>query len=526
MALSKYEDIYSYEEYSSRVSSINSEIETQVNIFKKDQLAERSKLREELKSLREKESRLFENFEGVKTIDDLNKRLEEYKEAAINFGGVSLKEIVIKALQQDQLNLRLKFDKAIKTYFNTYIKEKGENLIDFNNISQKIKEAYFSHLNSGKTDKKFKFNNKKLFENGFHPSEMSEAQREFFNKNPKFKKIYDETEITQEENILSSVFYLNNYTRGLKESEAREEFPKGSKELEEINNNIIEDIINKMITNGNNKANDEALVRNIIKYILGKNAHAFFIGDSFNSAIGLFGEIRGMFFLARLLGGKEATKIPKGLKWKGGTYSGDNNKKPHQDIAWKNFGIQIKNTIGNENDIGSVNFTELNLDSFLDRVNITNESTRNLFINYFGTLSFNVPYKKNKKGNFEKATSSPHEGFNKSYKSLREKNQDISTLLSIGASILTYLSVSKKIPDSNVLFLAGTSFFTASTILADILESLEKDDHNHAFRVRHSLKDNGRNIVVALNNSERGDPNFSEITLNSIKLTSSYHFTK
>ena len=70
LALGKYEDIYSYEEYNTRVKSISSEIETQINIFKKDQLAERSKLREELKSLREKEEKLFENFEGVKTIDD------------------------------------------------------------------------------------------------------------------------------------------------------------------------------------------------------------------------------------------------------------------------------------------------------------------------------------------------------------------------------------------------------------------------------------------------------------------------
>jgi hypothetical protein len=40
-----------------------------------------------------------------------------------------------------------------------------------------------------------------------------------------------------------------------------------------------------------------------------------------------------------LFGGAEATTIPPNLNWRGGTYSGENATKPHQDILFETFGI-------------------------------------------------------------------------------------------------------------------------------------------------------------------------------------------
>ena len=77
--------------------------------------------------------------------------------------------------------------------------------------------------------------------------------------------------------------------------------------------------------------------------------------------------------------------------------------------------------------------------------------------------------------------------------------------------------------DANTLyFLGGTMFQTASNILKDILKNIDKDKHN--FNIRASYKQDGRNIVTALNEGTRS-PNYSQIVLGNIELKSSYNFS-
>jgi hypothetical protein len=68
------------------------------------------------------------------------------------------------------------------------------------------------------------------------------------------------------------------------------------------------------------------------------------------------------------------------LKWRGGTHTGANNGKPHQDILLNNmFGIQIKNTtkdIAEIKDIGRIDFTEAKLETMMTKVGISYGTVR------------------------------------------------------------------------------------------------------------------------------------------------------
>jgi voltage-gated potassium channel Kch len=91
------------------------------------------------------------------------------------------------------------------------------------------------------------------------------------------------------------------------------------------------------------------------------------------------------------------------------------------------------------------------------------------------------------------------------------------------AAAFMYLDVSDQAQglDTNVLFLlGGAAFYTASQVLTDVLEDLERE--KRSFGVKASFS-RGENIIAALNAQSRS-PNFSRAVVNDIKLTSSFKF--
>jgi hypothetical protein len=85
-------------------------------------------------------------------------------------------------------------------------------------------------------------------------------------------------------------------TKGLKPTEAKELYPVGSKELNEINVKMTNFIISRA-------PQDQGLIREIINYILSQEPYAFFVGGNTKDITGLLGEISGLYYLSKFLGG-------------------------------------------------------------------------------------------------------------------------------------------------------------------------------------------------------------------------------
>ena len=527
MALGKYSDIYKLEGYKTRVAQIGAETSLAVN--GPIMLEGKNALTGQIYLLQQKEAKIFELL-GVKNIDELNRRMEEYKAAVINFSGAGLAEEFISILEVEDVEEYNDFQQAIKEILgNEYFDQEGQRL-----IVQQAQEKAMSILNEGFSKNRFtstrgftggkiqtgKFTQwqkkrwKQLFETKFYntyPEAKAYVDKHIKNKSPNISVSSQEgaTEFST-----SSVITWKTETKGLKPTEAKELYPVGSKELNEINVKMTNFIISRV-------PQDQSLIREIINYILSQEPYAFFVGGNTKDITGLLGEISGLYYLSKFLGGFSQRVI----SWRGGTHTGNAGSKPHQDLLLQDLGIQVKNSV--EEDVGTVSFAEAGIKTMLDKAWLP-DYVQNIFMNYYGTQAFNVPYYHNGDVYVEGAPSSPPPSFS-SFEEWSQKLDGyqgaIDRLLSLSAAFFLYMDVyqgSKNI-DANVLyFLGGTMFQTASNILKDILINIDNDKHN--FNIRASYKQDGRNIVTALNEGTRS-PNYSQVVLDNIELKSSYNFS-
>ena len=260
--------------------------------------------------------------------------------------------------------------------------------------------------------------------------------------------------------------------------------------------------------------------------MLKENKYLFFVGKNVNEITGILGELQGIYYLAKLFRGDWR----RAIRWRGGTNTGAGNTKPHQDILLKEFGIQVKNTTKESLiDMSAVSFSEMKLDSMLARAGIS-PAVADVFVNYYGTLAFNVEYHRDRR---RRAGSQYLPGLRMTDKNAKRfaanrahliaLEKDIETLLSMFAAAFMYLDVSDQAQglDTNVLFLlGGAAFYTASQVLTDVLEDLEREKRRFGIKASFSR---GENIIAALNAQSRS-PNFSRAVVNDIKLTSSFKF--
>lgn len=535
MALSKYYDVYSLTDYKRRVELIESEKNT---LLSSDFFSsKKEELLQQIKTLKEKEEKIFELLK-VKDLDDLNLRLEDYKQAVINFSGQELYQEFIGILEEKNKEEFLAFNNAIEEIFKTEI---------YNNSSYEEIGQKFAHdqamkiLNKGLVDSKGK--NKKVYYSlkGFKqerilPGSFTREQKkrwrklihsEFSGKGEAasyYANHFDENgdiivEAVEGDNdiTLSTTLTWEEITQGLKPTDAKKLENKKPGTIDEINRKMRDFIVSKV------RGEDKYLIYQIINHILQEEQYAFFVGDSTTQISGILGEIQGIYYIAKFLGDDYSAA----LKWKGGKIEG--NSKPHQDIILNGLGIQVKNSTEDDLEImKKISFKEGKLENIFDEMNISPEA-KNLFENYYATLAFNVPYHKDnrrKKNPYVSGLRKSDQGadiYEINYEALQSYSKDIEKLLSVFAAAFMYLDVEKEISgqDLNTLFLiAGASFQTGANILSGILQQLEEGEKR--FNIRASYK-NDQNIIAALNAEKRGHQ-FTKQVLADITLKSSYNF--
>ena len=526
MVLSSYTDVYKLEDYQKRVQDISAETAMAISGDIKTQ--GKMRIQAQIDILRQKERQIFDLLK-VKSVEELNQRILEYKNTVINFSGAGLYEEFIGILQAENAEEYDDFQKAVQEILGQeYFNQEGNQIV----VQEAGKKA-LTVLNEGLS--RSKYTSQKGYSGGkIQISRFTQWQKKrwkelfatrFYESHPKAKAYVDKHMKNFSPNVnssntedaygfsINSVLTWKTGTQGLKPSEAKKIYPIGSKELNFINMRMTNFIIQRV-------PQDQELIRSIINHILRQEPYAFFIGDNEKDITGLLGEITGLYYISKMFGGF----TQEVLSWRGGTHSGDSNMKPHQDIILKGLGIQVKNSV--EEQIKTISFSEASIETMLQKAQLP-ESVKNIFLNFYGTQAFNIPYHKGNGGYINGAPTPVTDKFKifQEWKDSLDKNEDmIERLLSLSAAFFLYMDVYSDTAgmDANTLFLlGGTTFQTAANVLQAIIDTIDQEERN--FGIRSSYKAD-RNIVSALNDGSRS-PNYSQAVLDNIELKSSYDFS-
>ena len=447
-------------------------------------------------------------------LKSLNKRLQEYQQETINLSGTGLfKTFILPTEEKGEKDLAL-LERAAMELLEEYTKENIEKkevdellgkfiqrlvtkeLLSSSGLGKSRYSSIqgYGHYLGGDIDNFNISDYIKFFE--LTPEQrkaiekkIEQKAKEDFKKNPNMMtaaRLY----VEQKESKTKITTWFT-YTNEKTSSNA------GEKEANNTNLKIKDFILN----NSGVSIKNRPILEKAIDHVLSKNKKAFFVGKNEKEITGILGEIQSLFYLYLLVNENIAE-----IMWKGGTHTGKNNTKPHQDIVLSDLGIQVKNTtknLFNDNDF-LVNFKNVKLDKFLDFLELQNTNVRQVFENYFGTYNFNVPYQKKEDNYIEtkKADESLEAGqqFNTAREILDTSLQtDIDKLLSLFAASLMYLSVKETTEeDKNTLFfLGGVSAITVATILKEIRDNFQKQGKSD-FMVNSYQKKSGQNIVGVL----------------------------
>lgn len=529
MAIGTYYDIYKLDQYKARVSSILSEVSS----YNSGGFLEAGKasLRSQIETLKQKEAQMF-NLLQVKNIQELNARIEEYKKAVVNFSGVNLQEEFLGILEADNAEEYQSFNEAV---FEV-LEEQGFDQDELHMMSEAGAEIVLNMLNKGIATS-HKFSSKSGLTGRVSPSKFTAHQKkrwkelfkteEFLQKYPKAKRYAKKFLSSTQPQIQSSgqststsfgsttIFTWKTGTKGLKYTEAKELYPVGNEELQRINLKMTNFIISKV-------PQDRELIRAIINHILREDPYVFFVGGNTKDITGILGEISGLYYLSKLFGGFSQ----KVLQWRGGTHSGFKGAKPHQDVILKDLGIQVKNSV--EESLGTISFAGAGIETMLSKAWLP-PSVQNVFLNYYGTVAFNVEYHHNGQSYVPGPPDdgdTRHQEFIEWSNKLGGAEEGINRLLSMCAAFFMYMDIYEGANDmdaNSLYLLGGTMFQTASNILSSILKKLEMNERT-GFNIRASYKQDGRNIISALNSDTR-DRDYSKVVIGNIELKSSYDFS-
>lgn len=526
MALSSYTDLYKLEDYQDRVRDIRNE--TTMALSGEIKQRGKEQIKAQIATLRQKEKQIFDKLH-ITSIEQLNQRIQEYKNTVINFSGAGLYEEFIGVLQAENAEEYSDFQQAVKEVL-------GQEFFDQEGLQIVTEQAYQKAmliLNEGFSRQRFKstqgFSGGKIQTGKFTQWQKKRWKQlfssKFYNSHPKAKMYVDKHLTNTEPSIqstsvdtsegfeTSSLITWKTGTSGLKPTEAKKIYANNPDGLQLINNKMTSFILSKV-------PQDQELIRTIIEHILSKEPYAFFVGDNEKDITGLLGEIAGLYYLSKLLGGFNQDVI----SWRGGTHTGDSNTKPHQDIILEGLGIQVKNSV--EEQIKTISFAGASIETMLQKAQLP-VSVKNIFLNFYGTQAFNIPYHRDGQHYIDGAPSPITDRFQifQDWKNSLDESEDmIQRLLSLSAAFFLYMDVYSDAAgmDANTLFLlGGTTFQTAANILQTILDTIDEEERN--FNIRSSYKSD-RNIVSALNDNSRA-PNYSQMVLDNIELKSSYDFS-
>ena len=516
MALGAYKDIYTVPEFTQRVSDIQTSIYGLKN--GKFLTSAKNKVQQQIEILKSKEQQLIAKFQidGVKTLEDLNRHLSEYRKITLNLSGPALVQTFTGILEAENDKEFAIFNQLVTNKMNELISDKPteERMIDW--AYQKAMEYLNQNFTSSKGINTSFHSKKGYTEEGIFPANFTKEQKK------RWKKLIAEESRPKgidpeqwEMDLFSSGESLTATFNWFSITDRKTQLDAQKMTDQEVNN-INTQIKNAIIF----QTGDAQLIGNIIDHVLGQNRFAFFVGKNVKDITGVLGEIQGLYYLSKLFGGVNATKMPAGITWRGGTFSGDSNTKPHQDILFDTFGIQVKNST--KDLIGSISFANASIETMLNKTGLSEEA-KNVFYNFYGTKEFNVPYHREGKKYLSGLRESDNGAmqYKASRQALENCEKDIEELLSLFAASFMYMDIAEdfSLADANVLYLVGgTAFHAASSILQQILDELEAEAKSFKITSSTTL---GYNIIDALNSGKR---DYSSAMQANVRLTSSYKF--
>ena len=466
------------------------------------------------------ENQLFSYLKqyDINNIEQLNARIREYEKSKFPLSGSALKNAFLKG----QSTITVIDPEIFKAKAISLLEKRKVETID----EKKLKECTLQELFSALRKSKIKGSRgvgeiamiipstTESNQSFIDYRKLTKVQREIVTDmklgKDAFKQIKMEAKIDNDEGQL---FYWLDETQGLTPTEAKK---LTADEVTKINKIITNEILSK--------CGNDPLIAKIIEQILDEqngDTYVYFVGKNVHDVTGLLGEIKGMYYLAKLFG--DGTSIPKGLAWQGGKHIGESGAKPHADLLFEGIGIQVKNTTKDIDEYFTSRFNEAKLETILNEIE---EQYRQTIGEYFTLRTFNVPYyivKKTgiaKNGFHKGGDKSKYNNFSQRAEHLKSLNQLVVEALAIFAASMMYINTNEIGLDKNsIYFVAGKSFILSSSILEDIYSQIHGIEGHNNFKITPSIS---QNIIQAYNEGER-NVSIDQARAN-VSLASSYTF--
>lgn len=475
---------------------------------------------------------------NVDSVEQLNTRIKSYEKTIINLSGPQLKKAFlsggttkVQGYDMDEIQKAIReatdialsddeivdYDAVLNTALNAIHQElQGvRNLQVVGKVGTTAGGKKF--INVGKLTKKQKQALNGLLKKYKAKGGKKIMPKQFEIENQTKKSADDEVDIETDFNWLEA-------TQGLTPTEAA----KGGNMSDQEVDRTIELIKQRIVQEAH--ADNPQLLSNILDHILTRSRYAFFVGNNFNDVVGLLGEIKGMYYLSKLLSDGGSPEVPQ--EWIGGVADG---AKPHRDIILnKLFGVQVKNTAANITTGFTSYFSQGKLDNIISKMGGDLDET---IRRYYAVKSFNVPYHitpKTQKAASGITKSGKKAQAAKNYlqrrKSIEELDGELQKVISTYAASLMYINADEELDkkginpsDKNDLyFIAGKSLIFAADILQTIYDQLYPKEKQIMRSSFHTKSSSSMDIISAYNSGNR-EMSLSEIVANT-NITTSFNF--
>lgn len=497
------------------------------------------------------------NFFNVRSIEELNSRVEAYsRQATVFFTGESFKKYVIEPARAAVENIYNQYAKKFMAAFNAAIagakkdlqnltKEEARTIlqqyVNFRLIGPDTNQTIdWGKIRPGGQvvvhDEDFNLGydkNGKVIVTEIFGQKFSKGLRQRLNN----KAYANLTDFEDGEVVVhgytdkdTNYYYMLFQAAGGSGFETHTQFKEIWDKTDEKGKERIINIVREFFINYAKKATSGNLppyfINTINDYVNEDTIADFFVGKSINDITGIFGELNALYFIHFLFGENKQISSST-IEWLGNQI--EENKKPPVDIVVKgimgeanvNFSLQVKNTSDSERGIFEIR--ELNQQMIEEglRKLIGDETTYRRVMQIFFMKAFNIEFQQYK----EKAVEKPNSYFrNLAGNEISSLSEKMSRLLIFLQPQILNLNVTKEYEKNNKLtndlFLFGIKFVTAAQILKEIKDFSKSSPvgFNTAYQVMTERKFKDFNIVDFRNTRQK-----ISIKKQTTKITSYYN---
>ena len=494
----------------------------------------KNKLLAQINNLKAQESKFLQAL-GAKSLQQINQRIKEYKEAMPkikNLSGHSLYMSFLNSIESSIEYIENEEQKRFIDYFSQIPDASGwlksEDFIGWF-------QGQLNSVSTGHVSATHGYTGATSIEQVI-VKRLTEAQRrrlrQYISEDKGRSLIDSNITISNDGNSVTTTQNIPNWatlTQSEKKSVVDKMIDKGQISSKQIDN-MLKQLYSLIISNG---PTENKIFRQSVGEVIFESkskTKVFYGGNMLNGITGLLGEIQALFFIKSILGEKNTQDAS--IDWVGGI------KNPHEDLilqyAGDKIGIQVKNAykdiekLGQMSDISFMNKAALNFEEVKKELG----QDYNDILAIYEMDAFNIEYRTKQENGKTIYYAAKNETFAPTRENIEALSSQADRVMALFAGALMYMSIGEEFSDiqvgNSIYFVGGAIMKFASEILISIFNKLEQVEEDLGFKITSYFNKGQNNISTIAEYFNSNQSNRSRSVsgaLGQLFLESSYTFT-